>query len=112
MNDFLDQVFTNSVNILTATNSVQTMYFIWIFLVTTFFDSGLCTNFKRFDKTTFMSEDVWNEKKFDFSTKTSLITCVAYCMSWSGTGSEKICNAVSYDKGIEITKVITLSKVR
>ena len=50
-----------------------------------------------------MSEDVWNEKKFDFSTKTSLITCVAYCMSWSATGSEKICNAVSYDKGIEIT---------
>ena len=103
MNDLLDQVFTKSVNILTATNSVQTMYLIWIFLATTFFDSGLCTNFKRFDKTTFMSEDVWNEKKFDFSTKTSLITCVAYCMSWSGTGSEKICNAVSYDKGIEIT---------
>ena len=50
-----------------------------------------------------MSEDVWNEKKFDVSTKTSLITCVAYCTSWSGTGSEKICNAVSYDKGIEIT---------
>ena len=48
-----------------------------------------------------MSEDVWNEKKFDFSTKTSLITCVAYCMSWSGTGSEKNCNAISYDKGIE-----------
>ena len=112
MNDLLDQVFTKSVNILTATNSVQTMYLIWIFLATTFFDSGLSTNFKRFDKTTFMSEEVWNEKKFDFSTKTSLITCVAYCMSWSGTGSEKICNAVSYDKGIEITKVITLSKVR
>ena len=70
-----------------------------ICLVTTFFDSGLCANFKRFDRTTYMSEDVWNKKKFDFSTKTSLITCVAYCMSWSGTGSEKICNAVSYDKG-------------
>ena len=104
MNDFLDQVFTNSVNILTSTNSVQKMYFIWIFLSTTFFDSGLCTNFKRFDKTSFMSEDVWNEKKFDFSTKTSLITCVAYCMSWAGTGSEKVCNAVSYDKGIKINK--------
>ena len=77
-------------------------------LLTKFFDIGLCANFKRFDKTTFMSEDVWNEKKFDFSTKTSLITCVAYCMSWSGTGSEKICNAVSYDKGIEITKAIKL----
>ena len=100
LHDLLDQVFTNSVNILTATNSVQTMYFIWIFLVTTFFDSGHFTNFKRFDKTTFMSEDVRNEKKFDFSTKTSLITCVEYCMVWSGTGSKKICNAVSYDKGI------------
>lgn len=86
------------------------MYLHWslICLVITFFDSGLCANFKRFDKTTYMSEDVWNEKKFDFATKTSLITCVAYCMSWSGTGSEKICNAVSYDKGIEITKAITL----
>ena len=86
------------------------MYLHWslICLVTTFFDSGLCANFKRFDRTTYMSEVVWNEKKFDFSTKTSLITCIAYCMSWSGTGSEKICNAVSYDKGIEITKAITL----
>ena len=73
-------------------------------LLTTFFDSGLCANFKRFDRTTYMSEDVWNEKKFDFSTKTSLITCVAYCMSWAGTGSEKNCNAVSYDKGIKINK--------
>ena len=71
-----------------------------IFLVTTFFDIGLSSNLRRFDKTTYMSEDVWNEKKFDFSTKTSLITCVAYCTSWSGTGSGKNCNAVSYDKGM------------
>ena len=54
-----------------------------------------------------MSEDVWNKKKIDFSTKTSLITCVAYCTSWSGTGSAKNCNAVSYDKGIEIKAITT-----
>ena len=47
------------------------------------------TRVKRYDKTSLITDEIWEEKIFENSIKTSLITCLGQCMAWPGSG--KIC---------------------
>ena len=80
--------------------------FIWALAVFAFYVDSTIT-FKRFDKTNFMSENVWKNKIFDISAKSSLIVCIAHCTSWEGQN----CNAIYYGKESKTCELAEISQL-
>ena len=84
------------------------LFLLWVSLPLVFCE----TKVKRYNKTSLMTNEFWDEQIFHDSIQNSLITCLGQCMSWPGTGSsEKFCNAAYYEKQSGICQLAELSSL-
>ena len=88
--------------------NLSLLFPLWISLPLVFCE----TKVKRYNKTSLMTDEFWEEQIFHDSIQNSLITCLGLCMSWPGTGSsEKFCNAAYYEKSSGKCQLAELSSL-